>query len=319
MVQWSRDPLNIAITVTSPNGHHPSVYFRLRDRRRDGTPASTPPKLLQVIGGLSPDKIPPESHELGVDDWYHAAPCDRQPPDRQSVEFSIASANPGWDILTMLRNKQEHLFTDPDKLADFIHDPFAALPVDPNNTEALKIWYRNWWQVVNRGLRGKTIPYPGQTALQGYKGFFKHAVARAEQLLYPLGFTHLTAVPTWYYVWALNLAQGFQPDDINTHLAASEFFELVKYTPVPDVFKQQRLIEYGERHPLLSWFSVLPFAMMGNHGYIPELGLPSEHERNFNGTVTLAKNTYGNRHYPLLPGKNLWHSKPIAQVKGPVL
>jgi len=232
-VSLVRDLDNAGVSVTDLDGKE-VIKVSYRDRRFDGTPEATPPTLLQNIGHFRPEEIPVRSRSIGATSWYYSGPTDVELPARKSVEFSIASSNPLLQMETLLRNKEAKLSVNPKMLASFIDDPFAYIPIDQPSKENIDKWWTLWWHVVQRGLRGKKIPYPGQTSQSGFTGFFSHVLNESRELLAPLGYTHLSGVPTWGYVWNLNLKNGFQPDNLEQHQEALSFFEKTRSITLPD-------------------------------------------------------------------------------------
>ncbi len=329
-VRFRRDLDNAGVAIIDPASRRPVLHLNLRDRRYDGTDMSTPPSYLRSIGGK--DEIPLRSYFVGGTNWYYASPMvDAVEEGRASVEFSITSSDPSLDLEGLLNQKACRLHIDPRTLLSFIDDPFAALPgasfsdgSEEQFRAGLNDWYRMWWQVVNRGLRGKSIPYPGQTSVAGFKGFFKHVVAEVTDTLAEYGYTHLSGVPTWYYVWGMNLHNGFRPDNEHLHRAAARFFAAQEQMSLPSLgvrsLNEERLGDLDGKNPLHSWFAVLPYALELDPEFSPAIGMGEEAERNFHETYGHARAAYIRKleivTYPLRPGLNLWHSLPVGNNHG---
>lgn len=318
LVLVQRDLDNCGILIVDNQG---ILYLRLnlRDRRFDGMPEATSPYFLKEIGGMTSSEIPERSKYIGGTNWYYSSPrWDRQVEGRRSVEFSIYAADPNLLLADCLKNKEGNLFVDPDKLTKFIRDPFKFIPFADPNKENLSEWYTLWWQVVNRGLRGKKIPYPGQASQQGFKGFFNHAVKETRKVLGKIEFTHLSGVPTWYYIWGLNLSAGFQPDNQFLAQETERFFNALERVELPDfakTYKGEKVNVLGDidrRDPLFSWYAVLPFALELNPQVNPNISLQVISGDSFNETFEKAKAGFydgkGVITYPLRPGRNIWHS-----------
>jgi len=330
-VKWTRDRNGSMVQVCSPDGRYELMHLGLRDRREDGTPESTPPQFLTDIGGMDPDSVPSASYGTGATNWYYASPrFDVQPPGIRSAEFSIGSADSQTFLSNLLSRNPEktaRLFDqDPEGLADFIRDPFAQIPGPRAEGQDIDRWYRNWWQVANRGLRGKFIPYPGQTATYGFKGYFSHVVEQSEALLKRLGYTHLSGVPSYHHVWNLNLEHGFEPENPEIHERALEFDRALKSVPIPDLSgakASRRLSDtlrgtdggLRTRGPLLSWYALLPFTLQAHPNHHPVININHGVEEQFQEAFGRAAETFctgsGIITYPLAPGENLWHSKQL--------
>jgi len=335
-VVWERDLDSAGIKIIKSGVDFPTIYFKIRDRRFDGTPLSTAPVFLESIGKVPLNECPDRCFFLGAGSWYYAnPPVDTPVAGQKPVEFSIASGDENVSLKELLRAKASKLAVAPDALAEFIQDPYASIPAIITSGE-LNNWYNKWWQVVNRGLRGKSIPYPGQTTARGFKNFFRHAIDMSDLLLGPLGYTHLSGVPTWHYVWQLNLDQGFNPDDYYTHAAADLFFVRLKYGKLPTFAKKILGVHFlgqvcqgkgtANRNPLISWFAIVPYIMRMESDFSPKLILNNhdqsptaddrEHECNLLETLANIKEALALApgivtSYPLEPDRNLWHSRPI--------
>jgi hypothetical protein len=311
-----RDLDNIGVIVRGDNNQD-VLKVNFRDRRKDGELGATPPKLLREIGGYDKTQIPPRSKEIGATSWYYSSPGDKQIPGRKSVEFSIVSSNPTKSLAKALESKQAHLREDAKELTTFIDDPFAFIPFSKPTEEGVKHWWYLWKQVVQRGLRGKRIPYPGQTAQSGFTGFFDHVVDQSKKLLTPLGFTHLSRVPTWNYVWNLNMDRGFKPDDLEQHEEALAFFKKLTNVKLPE---DKILGDLNYKNPLFSWIAITPFIMQLNPAYTPVFNAPVAGfvEGNLQNLFESMKAQFVNPEnnevstYPLAPGRNLWHSLDLT-------
>lgn len=331
-VRWTRDRNGSTVQVFTDDGHDELVHLGLRDRANDGTPSSTPPLYLRQIGGLVNEEIPPDAYETGATNWYYASPTyDKPPRGERSAEFSISSCDSATLIRDQLKKngkKAESLFDrDPEALAEFIRDPFAHIPGEHAPEEEINSWYRSWFQIVNRGLRGKQIPYPGQSSTHGFQGFFEHVVGESVQILKELGYNRLSGVPSYHHVWSLNLEHGFIPENAQVHDQAIEFDRVLKSVPIPTLTDDHpNPATLGEtlirpdgrertRSPLMSWYALLPFMMVSHPNSHPVININHGVEEKFQHTLWSAQSAFctpsGIITYPLSPGANLWHSKPI--------
>ncbi|MBI2033419.1 MAG: hypothetical protein HYT10_03100 [Candidatus Levybacteria bacterium] len=323
LFSYDLDNREVAI-VREDNGYGPVTVARLnlRDRTHDGTPASTPPQFLKV------EDAPVRSHFIGGTLWdYSNAQVDKQPPGRKSIEISRASSDPSKVIFDSLRNKEHKMTVGAHELSDFIDDPFAALPLEDPTPEKLEHWYRLWWQVANRGLRGKWIAYPGQVSERGFKNFSAHVLNNLTQVLGEREYSHISSVPTWLYVWRMNLnGSGFSADDPKHHQEALAFWERLRRVEIP-VFdnghagERIRVNQLSDKDPIISWLGVLPFALQLDPDIKPKVAMQKNHQEAFDEVMDSVKKylILPDREvvtYPLAPDRNLWHSKPITKENG---
>lgn len=310
-----RDLDNAGIIIQDENAREVSKV-NYRDRRNDGKREATAPHLLQTIGNIADEDVPDRSRNIGATSWYYSSKGDEQIPGRKSVEFSITSSNPTESIADFLEHKQDKLSVDSKQLASFIDDPFAYIPFSDPSKENVDKWWTLWWHVVQRGLRDKKIPYPGQTSRKGFTGFFDHVLESSKDLLNPLGFTHLSGVPSWYYVWQLNMKNGFLPDDPVQHKEAGDFFDRLYDLDLPNG-KKMHQVDY--KSGLYSWITVAPFMMQLNPQYEPTLNIDhafvnGDFKALYHAMQTRFVDLKSNEvsTYPLAPGRNLWHSLDLT-------
>ena len=313
-----RDLDNAGIMVHDQNGHE-VAKINYRDRRFDGSLEATPKKLLRSIGNYSENDIPDRSNKIGATAWYYSSDIDKQPPGRKSVEFSIVSSDPKKKISNLLLNKQASLPVNAEHLASFIDDPFAYIPFDKPTQKNINKWWTLWWHIVQRGLRDKSIPYPGQVSQAGFSGFFKHVLQESKHLLSSLGYTHLSGVPTWYYVWNLNLKNGFMPENSAQHDEALDFFNKMYSLPLPDG-RRLNSDEVDYKSGLYSWVAVAPFMLQLAPDIKPKLEIDDKYNNNnFDSLYNSMKEKFidknGKVHtYPLAPDRNLWHSIELKNL-----
>lgn len=317
------DNRGISLVRESPQeGNLVVVKLNLRDRNHDGTEESTPP------GFRRRESFPARTGLIGGTNWTYDDPhVDLQLSGRASVEISRVSSdpNPVRVIFDRLNHKGERLYprVTPYELARFIDDPFAALPFKDPSPENLTTWYRNWWQVVNRGLRGKWIAYPGQVSERGFSGFSSHVLDQLPSLLKSKEYTHISSVPTWIYVWKMNLQNsGFTADHPAHHQEVLDFLKKLGNVELPvlnngHIKDHRRVSDLPEKDSLISWLAVMPFALKINQSLNPDLGIQPEHQQAFDDLYnSLRENlviSSGVTTYPLAPGRNLWQSLSIQE------
>lgn len=307
------DNRSVAIEKRTAVGDLKVLRLNLRDRSHDGTPESTPPNFLDL------KNVPHRSGLLGGTLWYYANPeVDRQLPGRSSVEISRVSSDPEKLIFDGLARKRS--LTIAEEIARFIDDPFAALPFNNPSYDELSYWYKLWWSVIDRGLGGERLAYPGQTSEQGFKNFSPHVLQKLPQLLEPFKYTHISSVPTWLYVWKANInGSGFHPDNIDQHNEALDFLERLKNINLPFYINNtkvsKRARELSEKDPLISWLAVAPFALQLDSKLHPSVGV-KEQDQFDQVFLSIKENLIGQDGkiitYPLAPRRNLWHSKKIS-------
>ncbi|MFZ2025747.1 MAG: hypothetical protein WAV30_00475 [Microgenomates group bacterium] len=305
-VHFITDRDNRGVILTDYTNQQVVTKVVLRDRHNDGTLEATPPKFLKMINGTPEEQIPARSREIGFTNWGYSNPGDKQKKDVRAVELSIVSADPNQALLERLI-KKNRLFVNPVELAHFIDDPFAYIPFENASPQSIDTWWKYWFQVVDRGIRGKSIPQPGQTSQRGFEGFFKNAIEETKHAVKEAGYTHLSAVPTWTYVWHSFIENGFVPVDQAQAKETTEFFERIAAIQLPNGDSMSSL---SPKHPLASWLSVAPFVLELNPDHIPCLGIDPVREERFQSTYKALKDAVQSgdtiKTYPLAPGRNLW-------------
>lgn len=310
-----RDLDNAGIKIRDTDGST-ILYVNLRDRHNDGTAEASSPTYLRESMGIT--QIPDRANYLGGTNWNYSMPVDRQSSGRNSLEISIVSSDPTKRTQPRLEAKDRQLWVKAHELAQFIDDPFAAIPFDHPTPEALSKWYQMWWQVVNRGLRGKKIPFPGQVSEQGFGGFLSHVVKTTSTLASELGYTHISAVPTWMYVLHMFQDRGFTFDDSSIERQTESFLTSLDSICIPIPGRRDHISRLGNvsnKDPLRSWFAILPYVLRLNTDITPSLGIPATHQEEFDKVLQQAKNAFvldrGVISYPLEPDNNIWLSKTV--------
>lgn len=302
---------NRGILLTDLSNRQVVSKVILRDRHNDGTLEATPPQYLKSINHVDEQHIPERSREIGFTTWSYSNPGDVQEPGIRSVELSIVSSDPQQALLDRLL-KKNRLFVNPRELAAFIDNPFAYIPFEDVNEKTINLWWKYWFQVVDRGMRGKAIPQPGQTSQRGFEGFFSNTLEATEKIAKSSGYTHLTAVPTWTYVWHAFIERGFTPVDAGQARETTAFLERIASITLPN---GDTLSTLSPKHPLASWLAVAPFVLQLNTEFVPHLGIDEVREERFRYIFEQIKNAVqsdeGVKTYPLAPGKNLWLSKKL--------
>lgn len=320
-----RDLDSVIIRVDNPQTQNIVLKVCLRDREFDGTMLATPPSFLKKLAGASPDSIPPRTEMLGNLRWYYSESSDRVDENRRAVEISVIASDPDFDLKTTLKTKAKNqLFwvKDGEKFAEFIDNPFSSLPDgNPPDPQKLNEWYSMWWQVTHRVLAGKKTPLPGQTSQYSFLGFLEHAIATSEELLSHLGYSHLSAIPTWHYVWTKFQRLGFQPDQQDIHKVSSEFFDKLSNMQLPHPTRRNEKIipnDFVNKKELIAWLAVIPYAIQRNPNFIPKLDIPQDQAEQFAEVFEvihreLVTETNNVETYPLAPRNNTWYSFPLTK------
>lgn len=291
------------------------IGVRLRDRRDDGTPAATPPAYLRSIGGFDPSEIPLESYGVGDTDWYYSSDSDSPVREGRGAEISVVASDPTCMLGDILSGKEGKLYiAQAAEFSAFLSNPFDALPSDPADADALNTWWTHWYQVANRGHRGKSIPYPGQTSAQGFKGYFKHITAASEHLLRQNDYDYISAVPTWLHVWYKFGDEGYLPDDEAQYEETTDFIGRLDAIPNGSY---TTLADMPPAHPLRSWYAVAPYAMALTDETPQLIGAAAAHQESFKKQLSAAYTALHTpedtiAQYPLAPGRNLWMSKSLC-------
>lgn len=317
------DNRSVEIAKRSDTGNLTVSRLNIRDRSYDGMPESTSPRFLNT------SDVPARSGFIGGTLWDYSNPnVDRQLPGRSSVEISRVSSDPERIIFDRLAEKEEKLYDSvtPNELSRFIDDPFVALPFADPSKDSLSHWYKLWWQVVNRGIRGKEIAYPGQVSERGFKNFSPHVLKSLPDILDQHGYSYISSVPTWAYVWKMNInGSGFSPDNLDQHDEAIVFFDRLGNVELPVTNdngnrNHRRVRELSEKDPVISWLSVVPFALQLDPNIQPKLDIKRQHQEAFDELFSSIKDNIvmsdgSVSTYPLSPSRNLWHSKKIDNTK----
>lgn len=310
-IHYVTDLDNNGVIVTDAQNTTTYSKIVLRDRSHDGSPEATPPHYLQVINGYSAKDIGERSKKLAFTTWGYSNPGDTLKQGQRAVELSIVSADPEKALLDRLLQKNR-LFVDAKQLAEFIDDPFSYIPFGFSDPKEIDLWWKYWFQVVDRGLRGKEIPQPGQTAQRGFEGFFKHTIHASEEIAKECGYTHLTAVPTWSYVLHAFLENGFIPTNQEQFEEALQFVDALGKTELPN---GNTLDSYHPKDPLYSWLAVAPFVIELNPNHVPNLNIDKTRVERFNLLFQNLKKSIQSDSkvltYPLAPGRNFWLEKKL--------
>lgn len=309
------DNRSVTIERETDGGWLTIARLNVRDRAHDGTRESTPPNFLNT-----PD-VPERSKYVGGTLWRYSNPdVDRQLPGRSSVEMSRVSSDPAKIILDELISTEG--IEGARILARFINNPFAALPFDDPSSVKLTQWYKLWWKVLNQGLLGERIAYPGQVAEQGFKGFSPYVLKSLSEILGEHNYTHISSVPTWLYVWRMNInGSGFSPDNAIQHKEALDFLERLGGVKLPVLEDSQSgkvvcVRDLFEKNPTISWLALAPFALQLDSSIQPQLNIEKKEQDLFGNVLSSIKQNLIDPNgvvatYPLAPDRNLWHSKEV--------
>ncbi len=310
-VHFIRDLDNYGVIVTDESNENVVTKVVLRERSHDGSFESGSPQYLKIIDGLSEEQIPERSRHIGFTNWSYAEKNDIQEPGVKSLELSVISSDPDRVLLDQLL-KKNRLFVNPRELAKFIDDPFAYIPFNEVSEKTINLWWKYWFQVADRGMRGKEIPQPGQTSQRGFDGFFSNTLQTTEVLAKKTGHTHLTAIPTWTYVWHAFIERGYKPTDMEQYQETIDFMERIGSVILSN---DKPVSTLSPKHPLASWLSVAPFVLQLNPDFVPTLGIDPVREKRFQELYTNLKNAVQSngevKTYPFSPGRSLWLSKKL--------
>lgn len=285
-VHFVEDIDNRGIIVTTLDGSQIVTKVVLRNRTDDATLGATPPEFLYTINGVPLDQAPPRSKELAFTTWSYSNPGDKLPDGTRMAELSIVSADPERELLNQLIKKNS-LFVPSEQLARFIDDPFSYIPRgNAINEDSINTWWKYWFQVVNRGLRNKSIPQPGQTSQKGFEGFFSHSLSEAEDISKSAGYTHLSAVPTWTYVWHSFIEKGYLPTDSVQGQEAETFINMIRSITLLD---DTLLTSLSPKNPIASWLAVAPYVIELSNDKVPVLGIDDEREARFHELYSRLK------------------------------
>ena len=312
-LSFLRDADNAGVCISDPDTQMLALRLVLRDRGKDGSLEATPPTFLKSIGSLTDADIPDRSRQIGCTAWYYSSPKFDTVPCGSRVEFSITSSDPDIRLVDLLNGKVDRLRVPAEQLTEFIRDPFAMLPLECPNETDLRDWYASWWQVVNRELREKKIPYPGQTSERGFTGYFSHLMRSLPPTLKEIGYTHLSGVPSWYYVWGLNKYFGFETELPQMEYHANEFFQRLDEVKLPEEIScVGRLGDTDPRNALRSWNAVAGYAIELAPNYFPELQVSNQENGIFCTALNYAREAFTVEDkiitHPLKPGVNVWQS-----------
>jgi len=313
-----RDLDNYGVIITGGSTNSIATKVILRERAHDGSPESGSPYYLSCLDQISGAQIPIRSYGVGYTNWSYSNPRDALKPGESALELSIVSSDPDRSLLRQLLKKNS-LFVNAIELAKYIDDPFAYIPFpDPKDSSqqvdqnSINLWWKYWFQVVDRGMRGKEIPHPGQTSQRGFEGFFTHTLKMTEELAKKTNHTHLTAIPTWLYVWHAFRERGYEPVDAIQNQEMVEFINQLNTITLPN---QTTIRDLSPKHPLTSWLAVAPFVMQLNPQFTPQLGIDETRENRFKhiySELNAALCVDGLvKTYPFYPGYNLWICKKL--------
>lgn len=311
-IHFIRDLDNSGIIVTDEPGKHIVSKVVLRERDHDGTFEACSPYYLKTLDGLTDEQVPSRSRHIGYSAWSYSGDIDKLKQGEKALELSIVSSDSDKALLGMLL-KKKGLFVRPRELAKYIDDPFAYIPMGEDiNEQSVTTWWKYWFQVVDRGMRGKDIPQPGQTSQRGFDGFFSNVLYASEKIAKKTGHTHLTAIPTWSYVWHAFVERGYEPTNKQQEKEAVDFFKRIGTIILPD---GNPVSHHSPKHPITSWLAIAPFVLQLNPNFVPCIGLDDIREKRFQTIYNQIKNAVqsdeGVKTYPFFPGRNLWLSKKL--------
>lgn len=222
--------------------------YKLRDRRFDGPGWSSTP----------------------LTDWQYDKPVDIFSLG-SAVEESVYCLDPRYPLTDEFTEDQ----------AEFIQNPFEALPFQGPTRDLLNGWLEQWHEVTAL----KTPSFPGYFCLKNIPGVRRHIHTAVASFIREKGYKWLTAVPTWWHTASICEHLGF-------------WFLYRK--------DRERMNELGRKLPtgtrsFSSWVVMLQFwaELAESAGFAPE---------DFNvNSEWILRDTAGNIiTFPLSPERNLW-------------
>lgn len=166
-----------AVQVDLVNQDRWWLRFKVRDRLFDGTPSYTPTKLTE---------------------WDYGKPEDQFTLGR-AVETSSYWGHPGHPTTNYMRNE----------LAQFVKNPFDAVPFDDPNPVKIANWHRLFEELQ----QVEDYPYPGKFTMQSLPGVWQYSQSEGSAIMRKLGYEYRTSNPTWYHISTLNDKYGFAYTD----------------------------------------------------------------------------------------------------------
>lgn len=227
------------------------LRYKLRDRRFDGP-------------GWSPSSLTDWSYGR-ADDEFSLGPA---------VEESIYCLDPRYPLSDRFE----------ERLAQFIANPFEALPFsDPTRTN-LDGWLGKWLRIFSE----ESPPFPGYFALRKITGARVAIHRNAVVFLYKKGYAYLTAVPTWWHTAKICNYLGFE---YQYEKDRNQIEKLDRALLATDISERRKL----------SWIVMLQFwaELVESVGLMPE---------NFSGVERFILRDASRKLilFPLSPQRNLW-------------
>ncbi len=206
--QFEEDPFACCLRIFD-NKNNLWFLYKLRDRIKDG-PNWKPQPLTT---------------------WPYNSQTDI--PLIGSIERSRYQGNPDYPLNSVFTSEE----------ADFIKNPFEAIPFKNPSIENLSKWFSLWKRVVDNEL----IVFPGQFSSQPFPSEISHKIFQNTiDLLTKSGYKYLTSVPSYLHVVLANLKQGFKFQFTEDNEKINQIFERLTITNI-------------EERKLASWLMVFQF------------------------------------------------------------
>lgn len=259
--QWETisDIQAVQLTVFDPeNPSRMWLKFKLRDRADDG----------------------PNWTSSGLSQWPNMHRDDRLRRGTKAIEESTYWMDPNYSI----EEKRGKAY------ADFVENPFEALPKEHPTERNLREWLSHFTDVVNSGDN----VFPGFYSFKSLPSGVRSEILEGTQhLLVERGYDYLSRVPTWFHVYKSDTGKhGFSP----THRSDRQQIDLLT-EQLKAVSPQDRA--FGSWLVMLQFFNKLVEEQDG----IPERFVAPEHVlRGADGKILT---------YPLSRERNLWVDKRL--------
>lgn len=228
--------------------------YKLRDRRFDGTPVWKQTRLV---------------------DWSYDGEKDKFP--FSAVEESVYCLDPRYPLTD----------TFPPEIAEFITNPFSALPYEKPDKDSLL----NWFHKCRTVMESESIVYPGYFTTHHIPGVRSNLHRTALRLVRASGYEWLTAVPTWWHTASICEHLGF-----NYYFSDDKLKILLIRQLLTDRFGEDES-ETSRRRS--SWIVMIQFwaDLLVKSGLRLDRSMEKYILRDEAGQIIT---------FPLVPGRNLW-------------
>lgn len=259
--QWETvsDAQAVQLTVIDPsNPSRTWLKFKLRDRAHDG----------------------PNWRSTNLNLWPNMHKDDRLRRGTKVIEESTYWMDPKYSI----EKKKGKTY------ADFVENPYEALPWEHPTQKNLGEWLGKFTEVVNAG----DGVFPGFYSFKALPSQVRSEILGGTQdLLAAQGYDYLSRVPTWFHVYMSDVKKhGFKPTHSSDKADIQSLIEQLKSATPQD-------------RVLSSWLVVLQFfnQLVADQGGKPEVFVGEKNVfRKPDGSILT---------YPLSRERNLWVDKRL--------